>query len=98
MRYIDADEIKWERHELMPGWYSMNERSYYLTVNKERVDTIPTADVEPVRHGYWHEVIPNTNGRNGDYECSVCGEAVVVKYPNCPYCCAKMDGKEEENG
>lgn len=73
-----------------------NNQTYSATVLQAIIDRIPKADVEPVRHGYWHEVIPNTDGRNGDYECSVCGEAVVVKYPNCPYCRAKMDGKENE--
>ena len=56
----------------------------------------PTADVEPVRHGYW----------DNDMECSICGCLAPVShvtgeeyaYEYCPNCGAKMDGKEQENG
>ena len=46
----------------------------------------PTVDAAPVVHGRWKR-----RGRNlGD--CSECGEVVMVRYPYCPNCGAKMDG------
>lgn len=57
------------------------------------LDTRPTADVEPVRHGRWK-----------DGNCSVCSVPAVtmrqadgvelrVETPRCPNCGAKMDGE-----
>ena len=57
----------------------------------EEIDSIPAADVAPVRHGRW--------GSNGIPDsmlsaCSVCGfgcGAYSFKY--CPNCGARMDGE-----
>ncbi len=60
-----------------------------------------TADVAPVRHGWWDN-IPNTYmcvaGRDGSYHgnaasCSVCNEINPNAYKTnyCPNCGAKMD-------
>ena len=62
----------------------------------EKLDAIPEADVESVRHGYWipHKtMIRSPFAKN--YNCSECGRE-NFEYPNCPYCRAKMDGKENE--
>lgn len=64
------------------------------------LESIPSADVEEVRHGRWIM-------RGGKFRCSVCGEKanwkreggtggwsheyVQVKTPFCPNCGAKMD-------
>lgn len=93
-RYFDLEKLK-EMIEAKAETVLPEHKSALLYISNW-FNHLPAADVELVRHGYWHEVIPNTDGRNGDYECSVCGEAVVVKYPNCPYCRALMDGKEKE--
>ena len=58
----------------------------------EKLDAIPEADVEPVRHGYWI--------RKGPYQycCSEC-EGAFTWFGNskyCPECGAKMDRKETE--
>lgn len=64
---------------------------------------IPSADVEPVRHGRWIDM--------GDFEqCSCCkvtrpkefqdyyGNRVIwLRTDYCPYCGAKMDGEEKEH-
>jgi hypothetical protein len=61
----------------------------------------PAADVAEVRHGEW---VPITNGLKG-WKCSLCDEHIYVqpesnlqryKYPYCPNCGAKMDGKSGE--
>lgn len=48
---------------------------------------IPSADVEPVRHGMWE--------KNDEYTCSLCGYRMVIgdgAYKYCPNCGARMDG------
>ena len=72
------------------------------------VETVPTADVVEVRHGYWiHE--PPYIAPNGKYlkasECSNCHAIFVSNgnepYSDHPYCCecgAKMYGERKEQG
>ena len=61
---------------------------------KRMVESIPVADVAPVRHGRWIET-GYACGEN-EYQCSECKEtewrtsASRLKY--CPFCGAKMDG------
>ena len=61
------------------------------------VDSAPTADVAPVKHGRW---VPYGNAFFIRYECSACGNgafdsnfAYGARY--CPICGAKMDLKGE---
>lgn len=52
------------------------------------VEELPTEEVQPVVHGYWKYI-------SREYVCSVCdGISLRHKYPYCPWCNAKMDGKE----
>ena len=89
-RYIDADLILPE----MESKFDMQE--LYLPVHFQEfiVDEIPTADVAPVRHGYWckekRDVLIH-------WHCSACKECFYLDKPNaeyCPHCGAKMDLKE----
>lgn len=61
------------------------------------VEGIPAADVRPERHGHWeeHEEIY----AQCLYFCSECNKGQVrgSKTPFCPFCGAKMDGKDDEN-
>ena len=66
------------------------------------LDSIPAADVAPVRHGYWkpYEAFPMAPSLNG-YPCSECSmhfspSAIPVLH-YCPNCGAKMDGKEADH-
>lgn len=52
------------------------------------VDSVPAADVEPVRHGRW---IDCSNG----WMCSECEQDNTYDKPYCPNCGAKMDLKGE---
>lgn len=67
----------------------------------EVINSVPAADVAPVRHGRWDN-IPNTYmcvaGRDGSYHgnatsCSACNEINPNAYKTnyCPNCGAKMD-------
>ena len=59
---------------------------------------MPTADVAPVRHGYWRPIL-HKDGKT-DYECSCC-LGIIMDVPDddehdlcawCSMCGAKMDG------
>lgn len=65
---------------------------------------------EKVMHGYWKDIYGNKYA-NHLYECSVCGEKPLYKFytnelgqiktrqaltPACPYCGAKMVGRNDE--
>ena len=57
------------------------------------VDTIPAADVAPVRHGRW------LHRKNGIAYCSECEIDTVEDETNyCPNCGAKMDGERKDEG
>lgn len=88
-RYIDAEKIKYTAY--ING---------DVTVSKDLVEKIPTADVQEVRHAKWiycghHEFHGHV------FECSVCGrylfanskEDVYWEYPYC-HCGAKMESVE----
>ena len=67
------------------------------------LDSIPAADVEPVRHGRWEAWMPDKNGETREFICTGCRFMVEMSwkqkecdYEWCPYCGCKMD-KEEAN-
>jgi len=98
-RYIDADFLKSVLRKKAKQEMNMTTMPYSWSFAyecfAESIDSIPTADVEPVRHGHWKSI---TNaGTIWIVECSECGVRAFVtaeldKY--CPHCGAKMDGKE----
>lgn len=69
-------------------------------------DNLPSADVQPVRHGTWME--ENRRPRSILYRCSVCREIAhdrpygslkrepkkTCKMKYCPHCGAKMESEE----
>ena len=63
---------------------------------REALDTVPSADVQPVRHGQWIEY------DNSHCECPYCHsewsyfENMVEYFNFCPNCGARLDG--EQNG
>ena len=67
------------------------------------LDSIPAADVAPVRHGRWEAWMPDKNGETREFICTGCRFMVEMSwkqkecdYEWCPYCGCKMD-KEETN-
>ena len=60
-----------------------------------RIQAMPTADVQEVRHGKW--LYEDSDIGWTDYKCSDCGNIISTVaqdedlYSFCPYCGAKMD-------
>ena len=89
-RYIDADLILPEMES------KLDMQELYLPAHFQEfiVDEIPTADVAPVRHGYW---VKEKRDVLIHWHCSACKECYYLDMPNaeyCPHCGAKMDLKE----
>lgn len=67
------------------------------------VKEFPAADIQPVKHGYWEEVIDYGGWGDTHYRCSVCGEEWYLEDGKpkdnnmnfCPHCGAKMDGGDK---
>lgn len=82
---------------------STNDRANQII---DAFDYLPTADVEPVRHGRWKKSKgnerPTENGFVHDdrYVCDCCGWGCCCEtkldFSFCPNCGAKMDGGEGE--
>lgn len=104
-RYIDKDKLVNKLKEdyatlVKERWFDDYVQGYSSAIDD--VVAEPTADVQEVKHGKW--IL-----RGGWNRCSVCdGKALLkdaggigglheydqVKSDICPYCSAKMDGKE----
>lgn len=61
------------------------------------IDTMPSADVEEVRHGKWERRLVEENGvAEMKSVCSECGKTNKrYEPPYCPNCGAKMDNEQE---
>ena len=86
MRLIDADKITITR-QVYVGALTLKERLRRL------LESQPTVDAEPVRHGHW------VRNDNGTYSCSECQSWIpneqhyYARY--CLFCGAKMGGERE---
>lgn len=89
-KYIDYGELLEERFRL-----GLDEMSRISKVNafNHFIDTMPSADVEEVRHGKWECRIVEKNGvAEMKSVCSECGKTNKrYEPPYCPHCGAKMD-------
>lgn len=57
--------------------------------------TVPTADVQEVKHGYWKSQKQSGFYRLADYECSICGYDNDETPDYCAFCGAKMEGFDD---
>ena len=92
----EKEYIEREKLNDMLEDFCVNESFY------DALQTIPAADVAPVRHGRWIEQCEESF-----YSCSACGtEWITIEgtpeengMDFCPHCGARMDEKErDENG
>lgn len=89
----EKEYIEREKLNDLLGVFCMSESLY------EILQTIPTADVQPVKHGRWK---PYGSLPANIWECSECNGLVEVAhycnkcyYDFCNNCGAKMDGGEK---
>lgn len=95
-RLIDADAI-----EYFPLDEVFNRN--VMIAYKKRIDSMPTVDAEPVRHGMWlpkHHYIAGYEFVSG-HICSECGDDALNAEGDefltdyCPNCGAKMDAERK---
>lgn len=61
------------------------------------LESLPAADVEPVRHGRWiYREFDDEYGWRQEYECSKCGKYSYFDTDFCPNCGADMRGINDE--
>lgn len=85
MRLIDADSIK-------PCDFPSTDMDGLDVVNF--LNTLPTIEAEPVRHGCGH-------CKDGTYHGQVlmlCNDNMIRRIEYCPSCGAKMDGRKSQGG
>lgn len=85
MRLIDADALK--KHY---AWWEDDRQKLFDSI----VDSQPTVDAVPVRHGKWiHEVRYTIDSLHSyqQYRCSECGMTYITNTKYCPNCGARMD-------
>ena len=58
----------------------------------DRINEQPSADVAPVKHGWWIH-----DDEWWEFICTSCHKGIgnIKKYKYCPNCGAKMDGEEQ---
>ncbi len=79
------------------------ERAYRLRLDSreliaQMIESAPTVDAEPVRHGHWE--YHTRHQRDCVASCSVCRKRTTFFFKNgtkyCPFCGAKMDEEASE--
>ena len=65
----------------------------YAYAAAKLLDTVPTADVQEVRHGKWERALNQKHSAKWSTRvaCSICHKQGCYKYNFCPNCGAKMD-------
>lgn len=92
--YIERDAVL-KTTDILDDYLNDFERLYFV----KAIKNIPTADVVEVKHGKWGK---EKWTKTHQHICSRCHATVRVhpescQYKYCPYCGAKMDGKEVAN-
>ena len=86
--YIDREAA---REALYQAIKMPSNSALWKTVNYV-INTLPAADVRPVRHGRW---VSGDMPTYGGFKCSVCGKNTVHYKANyCPNCGARMGATE----
>jgi len=61
---------------------------------------ISSGEFAPIIHAYWNYTsVPNEDGMGGSHnviKCSACKENCDAEHDYCPFCGARMDGKDDE--
>ena len=92
-RYYDIDSLKVNCINVGTVMFPRMEKCILM----KDVETVPTADVVEVKHGYW--IGFHSTGQYDDWKCSHCGKFEDTRNrdncgDHCKYCGAKMDLKQ----
>lgn len=96
-----ADE--YIKRKLAKAEFTGNFRDEYPTaLIHALIDSVPSADVAPVRHGRWIFKVDSSWCGGGKYECSACKSGYAIgayhepdEFTYCPHCGAYMtEGRE----
>ena len=97
-RYIDADITD---EEVCDRVQQISHNADVFMAVRKVLETMPTIEAEPIRHGRWTKNFEDTRGYTMSFACSNCGMDTATPYAMkkmdfeyCPNCGAKMDGKE----
>lgn len=71
------------------GEWALDVFEYKGLTIREWADKITAGEYQPVKHGHW---ITDDSKTYLPHKCSECGNAVILKYPYCENCGARMDG------
>lgn len=87
-----ADEHPYDKTLGKPETFSEYNQGWHDACDyiRNRLENLPAADVEAVRHGEWNANYEYEDFINAD--CSVCGKKSDYMYKYCPFCGARMDG------
>lgn len=92
-RLIDADEMVKSLMDMTfydEEGYTIHDYEDRLAIVKSFVDSVPTVEAQPVRHGHWIGV---DDEPYEVFECDMCGyiyETDRRLHNYCPHCGAKM--------
>lgn len=95
--YIKREKIR-ESYEKLIRSYMHGEPYIADWRLDEMIESLPAADVAPVRHGQWIMGTGKNGLQKGYRKCSQCGEIVKYGYSLygvhnfCNYCGCRMDG------
>lgn len=89
--YIDRQAA----YDVLTAYYHHKTDMQHAALH-EALNRVPSADVQPVRHGWWIE------DKEVEFVCSECGEQcanTVMGMPRdryCKWCGARMDGEQND--
>lgn len=94
MRAIDADALRECYTDLDDNL------KVPVAICKANIDSMPTIEAEPIRHGHWIDEGLVDGCQNRYCRCSECGkgdtQAISQRVPYCWWCGAKMSSGENE--
>ena len=99
-KYIDADALDKKLSDFVrPSNNSDFVKAPLWNDAVAIIESMPAADVAPVRHARWVIYKAPDAYHCGLVKCSFCGEEMIAEsdeYNFCPNCGAKMDGRDSK--
>lgn len=89
---VERLQVLWDEIHDLYGWSINPDCKIGINESMRAVASVPSVDVEPVRHGKWLR-------RYEDCDCLVCSECgtpTIVAQNYCCVCGSRMDGGNDE--